>query len=99
MSLVIEIDSNEVKTRSGTSAKTGKDYNIREQTAYAHIPGQRYPQQIKLMLEDNQMPYPVGKYQLDPSSFYVGRFDDLQIRVKLANLPASGSKPQAVGSN
>lgn len=94
MSLVIEIDSSEVKTRSGVSAKTGKDYSIREQVAYAHIPGNRYPQQIKLTLEDGQHPYPVGKYALDPSSFYVGRFDDLQLRVKLANLPAA----KAVGA-
>lgn len=94
MSLIVEIDSTEIKTRSGHSERSGKDYSIREQVAYAHIPGQRYPQMIKLSLEQGQMPYQVGKYQLDPGSFFVGRFGDLQIRVKLTNLPAA----KAVGA-
>lgn len=86
--LVIEIESTELKVKTGTSARTGKPYQIREQTAYVHIPPAKYPQPIKVTLEDDAQPYPPGQYQLDDSSFFVGRYDDLQMRPRLIPAPA-----------
>lgn len=85
--LLIEVESTEVKIKSGTSARTGKPYQIREQTAYVHIPPAKYPQPIKVTLDDNAQPYAPGKYMLDDTSFYVGRFDDLQMRPRLVPAP------------
>jgi len=86
--LVIDVESTEVKMKSGTSARTGKPYQIREQTAYVHIPPNKYPQPIKVTLNDDAKPYPPGKYMLDDTSFFVGRFDDLQMRPRLIPAPA-----------
>lgn len=90
--LIIEVESTELKIKSGTSARTGKPYQIREQVAYVHIPPNKYPQPIKVTLEDDAQPYAPGQYMLDDSSFFVGRFDDLQMRPRLIPAP----KPAAV---
>lgn len=79
MSIFVEIDNLEVKTRSGVSAKSGKAYNLREQSAYLHN-GKKYPTAFTIMLQDSQPPYPLGRYELDDSSFLVGGYGDLQIR-------------------
>lgn len=83
MTLVIEIESTELNIKSGTAARTGKAYQIREQKGYVHIPGNKYPQPIKLTLDDDVQAYPPGKYTLADASFFVGRFDDLQMRPRL----------------
>lgn len=92
----IEIASNAVETKSGISAKTSKAYSIRQQEGWATIyNGQTgtvnpHPQKIVFTLEDNQAPYPVGQYLLDPSSLYIGKFDALSVgRVKLIARPAA----------
>lgn len=87
--LTIEIESTELQIKSGTSARTNKPYQIREQTAYVHIPGNKYPQPIKLTLEDDAQPYAPGKYQLGDNSFFVGRFNDLQMRPRLVPVVAA----------
>ena len=91
--LVIDIESTELKIKSGTSARTGKPYQIREQTAYVHIPPNKYPQPIKVTLEDDAQPYPPGKYHLGDNSFFVGRFDDLQMRPRLVPAQLSSVQP------
>jgi len=91
--LIIEVESTELKIKSGTSARTGKPYQIREQIAYVHIPPNKYPQPIKITLEDDAMAYQPGKYMLDDRSFFVGRFDDLQMRPRL--VPASTARSSA----
>ena len=97
MSVFVEIDSLEIKTRSGVSPKTGKPYNMREQSAYLHQPSKKYPTAFKITLEDNQHPYAVGKYELDDSSFFIGKYDDLQVRPVLkyttTSVPAPVSNP------
>lgn len=93
--LIIEIESTELKIKTGTSARTGKPYQIREQTAYVHIPPNKYPQPIKVTLEDDAHPYAPGQYMLDDSSFYVGRFDDLQMRPRLIRAPSASSVTKA----
>jgi len=70
----IEIESNEVRTKSGVSQKTGKPYEIRSQQGYAFIPGDKYPSSIPVRLASNQSPYEAGSYQLSPESLYIGRY-------------------------
>ncbi len=86
MDIQIEIESSEVVIKSGNSAKTGKPYQIREQKAYVTLPGQKYPQNIKVTLDDNAQPYAPGLYTVGPDSFFVGRFEDLQMRPRLVPL-------------
>lgn len=88
MSIKIEITSQEVRVRSGTSKKSGNQYSLREQEAYLHKPGQQYPHPIKITLDDNQPAYPVGVYELTPESFYPDRFGALAVRPRLVPVKA-----------
>ncbi|QWT40828.1 single-stranded DNA-binding protein [Dickeya dadantii] len=76
----IEIKQNQVtfQSRSGVSAKTGREYKLFEQLGYAWLGGD-YPELIKINLEEGQPPYPAGFYFLHPSSFRVGSYNQLQI--------------------
>lgn len=100
MTIKIEISKDTVETRSGISAKTGKPYSMREQEAYAHTVGRdghpaKYPQRIKITLQDNQVAYPVGLYTVAPESFYVDRFDSLTLGLVLRPLPVAAAQPRA----
>jgi hypothetical protein len=93
MTIKIEVKSAEIYTKTGTSARTGKPYSIREQDAYAHIcdrdgKPQPYPVKIKLMLGDQQSPHAPGNYQLSDTSFWVDRFAGLSITPVLVPLAA-----------
>lgn len=93
MSLKIEVKTTEVHTKSGIAAKTGKPYSIREQEAWAYTTDRNgqpnpYPQRIRVTLDDEQTPYPVGLHTISPSSFYVGQFDQMMFRVRLQPLGA-----------
>ncbi|MDO9449342.1 MAG: single-stranded DNA-binding protein [Rugosibacter sp.] len=97
MSIKIEVSSAEVLTKSGIAAKTGKPYTIREQEAYAHTVSQdgtpqKYPSRIKVMLKDNQQPYAPGFYTIAPESFFVDRFDSLDIGLILRPINAAAVK-------
>lgn len=82
----MRIESTDVKVKEGTSAKSGKPYKIREQEALATFG--RETRVVKVPLRDDQEPYTKGEYALDDSSFYVGRFGDLQVRPVL--VPVKG---------
>lgn len=94
MSVVIEIVSTQVQTRSGTSQKSGKAYSINEQAAYMHV-GNPYPIQIKINLENGQPPYQPGNYDLHPSSFYPDRFGGIAVRPLLVPRPAEQQRKAA----
>lgn len=96
----IEVKSAEVQTKTGTSSKTGKAYQIAEQEAWGHFADQHgkphpYPQKIRLTLEDGRAPYPVGTYTLAPESLYPDRFGQITIRAKLKPIAASLAKAAA----
>lgn len=85
MSIIIEIATQSVDTRSGTSKRTGQPYTIHEQEAYLHQQGKPYPTPMKLTVETNQangmpMAYAPGKYALSPDSFYIDRFGNLAVK-------------------
>jgi hypothetical protein len=99
-----EVTSSEVTVKQGVSARTGKDYCIREQEAWGWFCGpdgveRPHPERVRISLEDKEPPYPVGRYFMSPKSVYVDRFK--QVSCRLALIPAemaSGSvtKPEAV---
>ena len=95
----IEVKSTAVETRNGTSAKTGNPWTIRTQEAYAYTfdsTGKQrpYPERISLQLEDNQLPYAVGNFDLSLASIYVGDFGRLMMGRPLL-VPAAAAKAVA----
>ena len=90
----IEIQSSEVKVKSGTSARTGKPYNIREQQGFAFTHARdgklnSYPVRMSITLGVEQAPYAPGVYQLAPESIYTNRFDQLEISPVLKPLASA----------
>lgn len=92
MKLIFEIHSTFVDERSGKSKRTGNDYVMREQEAWVQMGDAPYPQKTKVMLDEGQSPYPVGKYQLHERSFSVGQYDRLECRPFLVPLAATVQK-------
>lgn len=93
----IEIQSAEVRVKSGVSARTGKPYQIREQDGYAHTFDRHgkpnsYPVRLSVSLGDDQQPYPVGVYSLAPESLYTNRFNQLEISPILKPYPQAVPK-------
>lgn len=94
--LKIQVETAVVDVKTGTSAKTGKPYSIREQEAWAFLFDRSgkphpHPTKIRLTLDDDQQPYEIGTYQLDLSSIYADRFGQLALRAKLFR-PVAASK-------
>jgi hypothetical protein len=80
----IEVKTTEVQTRNGTSQRTGQPWTIRSQDAWAYTLDSNgkprpYPERISLQLDDNQLPFPLGNYDLSPASIYVGEFGRLMM--------------------
>lgn len=93
--LKVTVETEAVDVKNGTSAKTGKPYSIREQEAWILMYGKDgkpypHPQKFKLTLDDDQeKPYPLGQYILDPASLYIDRFGQIAIRARLRPAPAA----------
>lgn len=92
----VQIETTVVDTKSGIAAKTGKPYSIREQEGWAYLMGRDgkplpHPQRVRFSLEDDQPPYDLGEYTLDPSSLYCDKFNQLSLRARLRRMA-----PQAV---
>jgi len=82
----IIVKRTDVAVRSGTG-DGGKPWRINEQQAYAATVDKEgrpdeYPSKVIIRLEDGQAPYPVGEYEVDERSFYVGQYG----RLTLGNL-------------
>lgn len=97
MTIRISIKSTNIAKRSGTAKSSGKPYNIRTQTAWAHTFDREgnpydYPQRVDIQLEENDSAYEIGDYTISPRSFFVGDFDKLAIsRLILVKAAATGS--------
>lgn len=92
----IEVASEEVTTRQSRKSdpRTNQPYVFHEQEAFAFVAGrdgqpQRYPQRIRITLDDRQDAYKPGLYVLAPESVYVDRFGGLSLgRVVLRPMAA-----------
>ena len=88
MNIVIEIDSTDVVTRQIVAKSTGQPLQFREQGAYLHRPGERYPHQFKLSLGDRPA-YQPGRYHIAADSYEVGRFGELALARALVLVPVA----------
>jgi len=95
MALVIKIESSKLVTKSGTSQRTQKPYEIREQSALMFKAGESYPDKIKISLRDGQAAYAPGDYTLDDSSFYPSRFGGLEVSPVLVAYAAPAKQANA----
>jgi hypothetical protein len=96
----IEIESAEVKTKSGVSARTGKPYSMREQKGYVYTCDRdgkpnRHPNTLVLTLREDQQPYAAGFYTLSPASFYTNKYDQLEVSPVLVAVPVAAVKAAA----
>ena len=83
----IEIDSTELDEFSGKSQK-GNDFTIRKQEAFYHGGG-KYPERIKIALDEGQKAYAPGMYTVDlKASIYIDRYDNIAFG-KLTLIPES----------
>ncbi len=95
----IRITSNEIREMKGVGKTSGKPYHLRMQTGYAFTVDPsgaiaEFPDKFEIMLEDGQFPYQRGEYTLQPSAVYVNRDGRLEVRPRLAPVPAV-SRPAA----
>lgn len=68
-----------IETRQ-TAPKDGKPgRTIYEQIAYAHLGG-KFPVEMKIQLEQGQVPYASGLYSPHSSSFMVNNFGSLELK-------------------
>lgn len=79
--------------KSGTATprlikrKDGTQMIFNEQRAAIEL-GEDFPLPFTINLQDNQPPYPPGRYLLDPSSLEVGDFDSLRVARRINLIPA-----------
>jgi hypothetical protein len=70
--ITLTFESSAVKVKSGKSARTGKDYAIREQLCVAHGV-ERFPVETRIPLPDDVQPYEPGVYEVT-TPLAIGRF-------------------------
>lgn len=76
----IEIDTKPVQARTVTSNRTGKEMTFYEQTAYAHLPGTKYPVEFKLNVPGQNSGFKPGEYNLDLEKVVkVGNYGGLEL--------------------
>lgn len=84
----VTVAQSTVRQMSGTSKTTGKPYDMRFQTVYLHTVDQDgnpppYPEKTEVILNKDQAAFPVGEYQLHPSSVYIDRNGSPAISLRL----------------
>ncbi|EEZ3328787.1 hypothetical protein D1O90_004951 [Escherichia coli] len=85
-----EVTSAEVEVKSGTNARG--PWQIREQEAHMFKGDDKYPEKVVLALDDGQAPYLPGVYELDEKSLWVGKYKQVQLRVRLKPVAAATLK-------
>lgn len=85
--LTIEVKDGNIQSRNITSKKTGEEVTFYDLEAWAHLSENGYPERVKLAMGAGGSITP-GLYTIKPSSFYVGKYNKLEIgRVELEPLP------------
>ena len=89
--LRISIESSDVVEKNGTK-KDGSPFSLRLQEAWAYL-GLAHPQRIELPIWKEDVPYEVGEYTLDPASFQVSRYGNLEFKrsIKLVKTKVKGA--------
>lgn len=89
--IVIEIDSTVTKEKSGENAKGRWNMVFQQINITGHMVDgfpARHPRESTIQLDsENPQPYPVGRYTIDPASFYFADFGRFALgRLKLQPL-------------
>jgi hypothetical protein len=93
----VVVSSAELVERKGTSKGTyspagvlvpGRDYHMRMQTAHAFTVTPEgviapFPDKFEILLDEDQLPYAPGNYQLSPSAIFIGRQGRMEVRPRL----------------
>jgi len=87
----IEIQSDEILTRNGIAARTGRPFEFRYQLGFAHTVDSNgsdllVPEAIEISVPPRMQPYAPGLYELAPGSVYVNRFRQLEVSPVLKRL-------------
>lgn len=93
LNIRFEITSTSVEVKSGTNARG--DWKIVEQEAHMFKGDDKYPEKIVVALEEGASPYPVGTYELDEKSIWVGKYKQPQLRVRLKPIAAAAPARQS----
>lgn len=93
----ITVAQSTIKEVKGISAKSGKPYHMRFQTAYAHTVDKDgnpppYPEKFEVILDTDAPPFTPGDYTLSPSALFIDKDGRLQCAPRLTPLRA---KPAA----
>lgn len=88
MAIRIEIENSQILTRSGVSERTGKPYTIREQNALMFKDGEKYPERIKVNIDEGMSAYQPGFYAFADASYGVSRYGAPQLRPVLVRIQA-----------
>lgn len=91
----IQIESAKMLERSGTSQRTGRAYQIREQNALLFREGESYPDKVKVPVHEGQSAYAPGWYTLSDASYVTSRFGQIELRPTLVPLRTAESKGAA----
>lgn len=92
----ITVAQSTVKEVKGISAKSGKPYHMRFQTAYAHTVDKDgnpppYPEKFEVILDTDAAPFAPGDYTLSPSALYIDKDGRLQCAPRLTPLRAKSA--------
>lgn len=96
----IRITSPDIREMKGIGKTSQKPYHMRFQTGYAYTVDAstgavvEFPDKFEITLEDGQAPYARGEYTLAPSAVFVNRDGRLDMRPRLAPVPAT-TRPAA----
>ena len=95
--ITVFVTSPEIREMKGIGKTSGKPYHMRMQTAHAFAVNSdgvlaEFPDKFEIALEDNQIPYARGKYQLSDSSVVVSRDGRLEVRPSLLVFPVAAAK-------
>lgn len=93
----VAITSDEVRDQKGIGKVSGKPYHMRFQIGYAFTCNKDgvqsdFPDKFEMILENEQTPYPRGKYTLHPSAFQVSREGKAEFLARLAPQVAASAK-------
>ena len=75
----IEIEHDDLATRTIVGKKTGEEFHIREQTGWFKVEGSKYPKEITFEIPREQEPYSTGVYQVTNRNLAVNRYGKLEI--------------------
>ena len=92
MSLLIEVRSETIEGKHGTSRKTGRPYSIFEQPAFVSL-ATGESRRITLQHEEGDKALPVAKYEPKPSAHSLGDFGALSISTRAKHWDAVKTAP------